>query len=260
MVSTIVAGRIPIIITPFINATELNAIGGYGIITNIEIPEILLEVTTKLKYLLLKNKCVILPSHEYIDTNLAGSDYTDITVFNTKFIQDDWDIFSNSPQIVDMINPDRVNGTITFQVARPYFYIPNSNYINISEIDEYKLNYSYYIKTIESLAVKLQSAKSENEIDLILKEIDIEFLKLDIECKKLHKKLNWRGVEVIVGLCATLVSICIPNSAEIIKYIVSSSAAWTGVKYLKEKANYKEGLKQSPYWFPWHFFKKQKYK
>ena len=248
IMSIALANRVPVIVCPSISATET---GGESVTTRIEMPYSLIDAIDYFSDFVSSNRVIILPKSEIIDSSLSDSDNGASQMYlSSDFSDERWGAYGVNSTAISSIgyDPDRYG---YFQSQKPEFQFLNPSQSSLSYVEEHAESYHRYMVAVEIFQTKLRNAKTESDVKLIFLEISEQYALLDEEYRQIQKKLSSRGVEVICGLGASALAIAVPQSADFLKFIVSSTTAYAGMRFFGEKRQGYDSLKKSPYWFPW---------
>ena len=244
--SVALANRVPLIICPPIAARE---IGGESVTTTVDLPHSLLDGIDAFSTLLRSNRAVIFPAKETIDSQI--SEAADSYVFDEfRFADDRWGTFGPNSEAVGSFGLP-VESYTSFQSRIPDFNFVDPSQATETFVEEHAEAYQRYLNAVATFQIKLQQATSENDVKLIFLELNEEYAALDDEYDRIQKKLSRSGIQVLCGMSATMVSLALPDSAELLKYVISTSTAYSGLKWLGDKKELEDDMKGSPYWFPW---------
>jgi len=224
VVSLALAGRTPLLLCSAIEAMEIESYSGYGPDTKISLPVSMLSLARFLLPLLKANRCVLWPSHETIETCMLEPDDVELRyeLGNVgKCVEDAW--ASNEHDLLRML-PLSTEDVFAVNGVRPLLLGPGIGWATI--VDEHQHNYTLYQNAVARLCDTIRSAKSESAIRYAFLEFESGIADLQVRYDRLQRNLRWKGIEVTVGLVATVLSLSVPGIAEQLRVIAGSATVW----------------------------------
>lgn len=252
--SLTLAGRCPVVVCEPIMAAEYDVYA--GVQTDIALGRRFLKLTVALKPFLQRSRCIVVPSHEYIDSVLLQEE--GVGDFWKSMSPSVTDLFASSKPLLQRGMPLGSAPLVSMVSHRPVATLVTDESSFVDVIDEHAASYALYRDLVADMIKDVDSARDDSGFRDSLRKFDAGLAELQVRYEKHSRALNWEGAGCIVGLAATAMCMAAPDLGRTLPAIFGSATVWQGLSFLRHSLEREKSACDSKHWFPWYLKHRQR--